>query len=81
MVRYKFLIVEEERLKISNASVLALIQKYKIHGTTYLLSSWICLTDSSMDHSRVMQFTPVIGNVRLCINDYVIRELPITVNG
>ena len=43
MARYKFLIiVEEEGLKVSKASVRATIQKYKRHGTIS------CLPGSSL---------------------------------
>ena len=54
MACYKFLIVEEEGLKVLNVSVWAMIQKYKRHGTISCLPGSVRLTT---DRLCVTQFT------------------------
>ena len=77
MVHFKFLILEG--LKVSKVSVWAMIRKYKRHGTISHLpgSGWSKLRQ--IIH-KLFNSHLSFGNIRLCINDYVLRKLPVMVN-
>ena len=79
MIRYKFSLVGEKGLKVSNASVWATIQKYKRHGTIFRLPGSVRLT--LLRIVRELRNSHLsFGNVCLRINDYILRKLSVTVN-
>ena len=79
MVRYKFLIIEEG-LKVSKVSVWVTIQKYKRHGNISCLPG-SCRPTLLRIVSELRNSQLSFGNMRLHINDYVMRNLPVMVNG
>ena len=66
MVRYKFLIVEEEGLKVSKGSVWVTIVRYKGHGTNSCLLGSVQLTLQQIVrelHNSYLTF----GNIRILL--------------